>query len=342
MSYSLLINKNWTEYFRPSKIDDILSHESILDTLKKCISNKYLPHLLFYGSPGTGKTSTILSCAKMLYGDMYDIMVLEINASEERGIEMVRSKIKSFATTKIRFDNYIPFKLIILDEADSLTADAQGMLRLVIEKYTVNVRFCLICNYIKNINSAILSRCTLFKFKYIKPIYIKKKIDEIIEKLKNQKIFIDIDESGYDFLIKIVNGDMRKLLNLFQLITMYKTGETNSFKINETIICDCIGYPSSQIISEINNILVGSKKICEKYNIINNIIITNSYNLQDIINELTEILINILLKDISKLSMIANIIDQFSKTELNLSVGATTGIQLTSIISIFIINKILN
>lgn len=325
-----IINKNWTEYFKPNNIDEILSHTSLTDTLKKCIENKYLPHLLFYGSPGTGKTTTIITTAKELYGDMYDIMVLEINASEERGIEMVRSKIKSFATTKINFGNSVPFKLIILDEADSLTADAQGMLRLVIEKYTANVRFCLICNYIKNINPAILSRCTLFKFVYIKSDFMQKKIDEICSKFN-----IKITKDGCDFLIKIANGDMRKLLNTFQMVAIYNS-QSKKNKINQQIICECIGYCSNEIIIEIYNLLTSSKSINEKIDKLNNIIIINSLNINDIITELTEIMINDLLKKNKKINYFQNIIKKMSKIENNLYTGATNQIQLPALISIFL------
>jgi replication factor C subunit 3/5 len=332
MNTQNLITKNWTDYFKPLKMDDILSHESIISTLKKCIEGKYLPHLLFYGSPGTGKTTTIVTCAKELYKEMYDIMVLEINASEERGIEMVRSKIKSFATTKVNFGNPISFKLIILDEADSLTADAQGMLRLVIEKYTTNVRFCLICNYIKNINPAILSRCTLFKFTYIKPTHMKIKINEIIKKLN-----INIDESGCNFLIKLANGDMRKLLNMFQMVALRQSFPVSSESslITEKIICESVGYPDRETIKYVYEILCGSKLISKKIDIIDDIITKNSYHLADIISELTETSIKMLLSDNKKLQETGSIFEKMSKLENNLAIGSTNSIQLAALVSTF-------
>lgn len=321
----IIINKNWTEYFKPVTLDNILSHKSIIATLKNCIKSKYLPHLLFYGSPGTGKTSAIATCAKELYGDMYDIMVLEINASEERGIEMVRSKIKSFASTKINFGNAISFKLIILDEADSLTADAQGMLRLVIEKYTTNVRFCLICNYIKNINQAILSRCTLFKFTYIKPKYMLEKINEIAQ-ITN----INIDESGSNFLIKLANGDMRKLLNIYQMVSIRSPPI-----ITDKIICECTGYPDINTSNHIYEILTSPMIIREKLNLIDKIINDNCFHLSDIITELSNICIKLLINDNKQFKYIQNIFEKMSKLEINLTIGASNSIQLSALISIF-------
>src|SRR5579872_1850707 len=134
----------WIEKFRPNTLDDIISHENIVIALKKFIKNKQLPHLLFCGSPGTGKTSCIMACVKELYGkEKMKTMVLEINASEERGIDVVRTKIKDFIVTKGMFlePDDVLFKMVILDEADAMTSDAQAMLRSVIEKYTENVRF---------------------------------------------------------------------------------------------------------------------------------------------------------------------------------------------------------
>lgn len=150
-------NLPWVEKYRPNALQELISHEDIINTIRRFISEDKLPHLLFYGPPGTGKTSTILACAKELYSPReFSSMVLELNASDDRGINVVRGQVLNFASTRTIFNS--GFKLVILDEADSMTQDAQNALRRIIEKFTENVRFCLICNYLSKIIPALQSR----------------------------------------------------------------------------------------------------------------------------------------------------------------------------------------
>ncbi|KAI9299613.1 YNL290Wp-like protein [Cunninghamella echinulata] len=155
-------NLPWVEKYRPKSLDQVVSHEEITDTLKTFMERNRLPHLLFYGPPGTGKTTTILACARQIYGEKFQSSILELNASDDRGIDVVREQIKNFASTRTIYSS--GFKLIILDECDNMTNQAQSALRRVIEKYTKNVRFCIICNYVSKIIPAIQSRCTRFRF----------------------------------------------------------------------------------------------------------------------------------------------------------------------------------
>ncbi len=153
-----MANLPWVEKYRPSALEELISHDDIIKTIRKFISEDKLPHLLFYGPPGTGKTSTILACAKEIYSPKeFNSMVLELNASDDRGINVVRGQILSFASTRTIFNKGVA-KLIILDEADAMTNDAQNALRRIIEKFTDNVRFCLICNYLSKIIPAVQSR----------------------------------------------------------------------------------------------------------------------------------------------------------------------------------------
>ncbi|KPP57531.1 hypothetical protein Z043_124734, partial [Scleropages formosus] len=168
------------EKYRPQTLDDLISHQDILSTIQKFISEDRLPHLLFYGPPGTGKTSTILACARQLYKDKeFNSMVLELNASDDRGIDVVRGPILSFASTRTIFKK--GFKLVILDEADAMTQDAQNALRRVIEKFTENTRFCLICNYLSKIIPALQSRCTRFRFGPLSQDQIIPRLEHVIQ-----------------------------------------------------------------------------------------------------------------------------------------------------------------
>ena len=157
----------WVEKYRPKNMDGLISHDSIINTIKEFVKQDSLPHLLFYGPPGTGKTSTMVACAKDMYGNKYKMSVLELNASDERGINVVRNLIKTFCETRSPFDTKDSKKIVLLDEADSMTKDAQNALRRIIEKYSKCIRFCLIYNYVSKIIPALVSRCTRFKFKRI-------------------------------------------------------------------------------------------------------------------------------------------------------------------------------
>jgi len=198
----------------------VSGHQDILATINKFIESNRLPHLLFYGPPGTGKTSTILALARRIYGaENMRQMVLELNASDDRGIEVVREQIKTFASTKQIFTmgssagraGIAAFKLIILDEADAMTNTAQMALRRIMEKYTANTRFCIIANYSHKLSPALLSRCTRFRFSPLKEQDIRSLVDKVIEE-ENVKITPDAVES----LVKLSRGDMRRALNVLQ------------------------------------------------------------------------------------------------------------------------------
>ncbi len=316
-------NIPWTEKYRPSNLDNIYSHEQIINTLKNFITNRDLPHLLFYGPPGTGKTSTILSCAKELYGKHVDSMVLQINVSEERGIEVVRNKILPFVQSKsfLFSENNKLFKLVILDEADAMTPDAQAILRRIIEKYTVNARFCLICNYIKKINLALQSRCTIFRFSPIPDNLIEQKIKEIA-KLEGLKITSDAIKN----IIDKSSGDFRKIINVLQTCSMITK------KLDDDIINKSLGYPRKSELTTIYESLLNDN-IIETYKIINNIKHTEGYALSDIIRGIfNKILENYDSKNNKKLN---NIIQKIGIIEYNLINSTNDAIQLTAFIGLF-------
>ncbi|KAJ3352711.1 hypothetical protein HDU91_005979 [Kappamyces sp. JEL0680] len=216
----------WIEKYRPVGLDDLVSHQDIITTVKRFMDQQKLPHLLFYGPAGTGKTSTILACARHLYGPKFKNMILELNASDDRGIAVVRDQIKSFASTKTLFSS--GFKLIILDEADALTNVirpalipgcpkcfetrwGRRQLTPVIEQYTKNVRFCLICNYVGKIIPALQSRCTRFRFAPLEAAQIEDRLNHVVA---NEGV--NITKDGKKALLKLSNGDMRRALNILQ------------------------------------------------------------------------------------------------------------------------------
>lgn len=241
-----------------------------LHAVNRLIDANKLPHLLLYGPPGTGKTSTILACARRLYGEKFQAMTLELNASDDRGIDVVRDQIKNFAGTRKLFSTGV--KLVILDEADAMSADAQFALRrggcsqralpavhesrlshcflfvrAVIEKFTKNTRFCLICNYVSKIIPALQSRCTRFRFAPLHRSQIQKRFEDIVRAES-----VDITEDGSKAILDLSGGDMRKVLNILQSTAL-------SFgKVTEINVYQCTGEPLPSDIETIIDMLLNA------------------------------------------------------------------------------------
>jgi replication factor C subunit 3/5 len=207
--------KNFVEKYRPHTIEDVYLEEKNRVSIHNFINTKNFPNLLFYGPSGTGKTSTIIAMAKMIYKEKYNLMVLELNASDNRNIQVVRKIIKEFASCKTLFNN--GYKLIILDEVDSMTNDAQFCLRRIMEAYSENVRFCFICNFVGKIIPAIQSRCSKFKFSNLDILQIRERLDKIM--LEEN---IQINNDVMDLIMTHSRGDMRKILNYIQLFKYHK------------------------------------------------------------------------------------------------------------------------
>lgn len=210
----------WVEKYRPKNLSDVTAQDHTITVLQRTLQSSNLPHMLFYGPPGTGKTSTVLALAKELYGpELIKSRVLELNASDERGISIVREKVKDFARMQLSNPSPAyrvqwpcpPYKIIILDEADSMTQDAQSALRRTMETYSKITRFCLICNYVTRIIDPLASRCSKFRFKSLDQGNAKKRVEEIAEKEG-----VGLEEGAAETLIKCSDGDLRKAITFLQ------------------------------------------------------------------------------------------------------------------------------
>ncbi|KAM5489487.1 Subunit of heteropentameric Replication factor C (RF-C) [Microsporum audouinii] len=212
----------WVEKYRPKTLDDVAAQDHTISVLQRNLHASNLPHMLFYGSPGTGKTSTILAMSKSLFGPaLVRSRVLELNASDERGISIVREKIKDFARMHLSQppadpayrSQYPcpPFKIVILDEADSMTHDAQSALRRTMEKYSRITRFCLVCNYVTRIIDPVASRCSKFRFKVLDGSAARRRLVEIARMEK-----LDLEDNVVETLLRCSDGDLRKAITFMQ------------------------------------------------------------------------------------------------------------------------------
>lgn len=224
MSFEMM----WIEKYRPQKLDDIIGQEETKTRLKGFVESRSLPHLLFAGPPGTGKTSTVITLATEIFGKgNVRGNLLELNASDDRGIDIIRNQVKDFAKT-LPIGN-APFKIISLDEADALTSAAQHALRRTMERYVSSSRFVLLCNYPGKIIEPIQSRCSFFRFHRLDDKIIKKQIQSIS---KNEGV--EFDNKGIEMLIRVSNGDLRKAINILQATAA--TGKSvNKERVLETV-----------------------------------------------------------------------------------------------------------
>lgn len=333
----------WVEKYRPKDLDAVAHQEQVTNTLRTALQSKQdalsLPHLLFYGPPGTGKTSLALALCRQLWDPSIDMKsrLLELNASDERGIAVVREKIKSFASLTVgnskqgklkrgdtdekKFYPNPGFKIIILDEADTVTPDAQAALRRVIEAHSKVTRFILICNYVTRIIEPLASRCAKFRFQPLPRDAMKDRLFTI-GKSEN----CNVDDAAIEEILSLSGGDMRKAVNALQSAHNLSAGES---VIKAENIAEMAGLPPSTLVEDL--IVTLKSNSFDKMNICVNDVLAEGFSVVNILTQLFEkVLSDESISDVGK----AQISIKIAEANKYLIDGADEMLQLLAVCSL--------
>ncbi len=307
----------WVEKYRPKTLDEIVGQDEIVERLKAYRDSKNLPHLLFAGPAGTGKTTSAMALSRDLFGEDWRQNYYELNASDERGIDTVRTKIKEIA--RLAPFGGTDFKLIFLDEADNLTADAQAALRRTMETYSKTSRFILSANYSSRIIEPIQSRCAVFRFRPLKPEAIKIYLARIAkaEKLK-------ITEDGMEALVYVSEGDMRRAVNSLQVAA----------SLGSTIDADALYKIASTIKPEevkklIERALAG--EFLKAREVLDRLLIEYGVSGEDVIRQLHRSVFDLNVSDEVKVRLL----DRIGETDFRLVEGSNERIQIEALLAHF-------
>jgi len=307
----------WIEKYRPGTFTEIKGQDDIKKKVQAFIKQGNMPHLMFSGPAGTGKSTMAIVVAKKMFGENWRQNFLELNASDERGIDVVRHKVKDFARTRALGN--VPFKIIFLDESDALTKEAQQALRRTMENYTTTCRFILSNNYSSKIIDPIQSRCTLFRFRPLE----KKDVLAIIENIEGKEK-LKIDSKAKEALFEISEGDCRKLENILQSCAALDE------KITEELVFSMASIAKPAEVKDILELAVKNRFIDARNKLLD-IMLKYGLSGQDIIKQIQKQILDLNIDDRMKVHMI----DKCGEIEFRMTEGSDEYLQLEALLANF-------
>ncbi len=314
------MNEVWIEKYRPKTLDEVVGQEHVVERLKSYVKSGNLPHLLFAGPAGTGKTSCAIALARDLYGDAWRENFLELNASDERGIKTVRVAIKDYARTGVI--GSFPFKIIFLDEADALTPEAQAALRRTMEKYSATTRFILSCNYSSKIIDPIQSRCAVFRFRKLSDEAIR---EFLLRVVKNEGY--EIDEEALGDIVYFAEGDMRKAINVLQVAAA--TAEDGRITRDSVVFGAGVARPE-EIEEMISKALSGDFRGARA--VLDHLLVEVGLSGEDIVRQIQRVLLNISIDE----EKLAKLMEKVGETEFRIVEGGNERIQIEALLAYFV------
>ncbi len=305
----------WTEKYRPSTFENFVGQKEIVRRVKALVETKNIPHMMFAGPAGLGKTTLAIIVAKILHQSSWRQNFLETNASDERGIQVIREKVKDFAKT-MAIEANSP-KIILLDEADALTKEAQQALRRTMETYSNSCRFIISCNYQNKLIDPIKSRCAIFRFKPLS----REEIGEIIQKVANNE-GLKIDSKAVSILYEQSGGDVRQIYNTLQSCSAI------SKNVDEDLLNSFVSKAEASEIKDVVSLAL-SKNFLEARNKMLSTILNNGLSGLDVVKQIQREVLESQINDNKKL----DIIEKCGEIEFRLVEGANDFIQLEALLA---------